>query len=367
MNEVVDILTTHTGSLPRPGDLAQVLIRADHGEEIPDLDRQVTAAVSEVVGHQSEVGIDIVNDGEAGKVSYSTYVVDRIEGFGGESAAALTLPEAEDFPEFYARIPTFDVSRPACVGPLRHRSSAPIQTDIANLKQGLEQTTAHAAFLTAASPGVIAEFLENQHYATQEEYLWALADAMKPEYDAIHEAGLLLQLDCPDLTSRPTAAELELHVEVLNHATRDIPPEGMRLHLCWGNYEAPHNHDVPLGQILGQVLAARPAALSLEAANPRHEHEWRVFEEVELPEGKTLIPGVIDSTTNYIEHPRLVADRITRFARIVGAENVIAGVDCGFATAVTDFDVDAKVAWAKLAVLAEGAALAGRELSGATV
>jgi 5-methyltetrahydropteroyltriglutamate--homocysteine methyltransferase len=363
----MQILTTHTGSLPRPSGLTELLARRDRGEEVPDLDARVSEAVVEVVRHQREVGLDIVNDGEAGRISYSTYVTDRIDGFGGVSEGIpLSDAEAEEFPDFFARGFSLDLARPACVGPLRHRDLGPIQAEIEKLKAAPAGEGTHQTFLSAASPGVITDFLENQHYPTHEEYVWALADAMKPEYDAVHAAGLLLQLDCPDLPIRGPGTELALHIEALNHATRDIPPERMRMHLCWGNYEGPHNHDVPLAEIIERVLAARPAALSLEAANPRHAHEWRVFEEVPLPEGKTLIPGVIDTTTNYVEHPRLVADRLTRFARIVGPERVIAGADCGFASAATESAVDPRIAWAKLRTLGEGAALATEELSGAT-
>jgi 5-methyltetrahydropteroyltriglutamate--homocysteine methyltransferase len=364
----VQILTTHTGSLARPPALTELLVRRDHGEDIPGLDAQVADAVKEIVRRQREVGLDIINDGESGKISYATYVTERIDGFGGKSGATpLSQAEAEEFPEFFARL-DWDktVERPACVAPLRHRGLDPIRADIANLQAALDETDANDAFVTAASPGVISEVLENQHYPTHEEYIWAIAEAMKPEYDAIHAAGLLLQLDCPDLTDRPNAAELVTHIEALNHATRDIPPERMRMHLCWGNFEGPHNHDIPLGEIIEPVLSARPAALSFEAANPRHAHEWRVFEEIDLPEGKTLIPGVIDSTTNYVEHPQLVADRIARYAELVGPERVVAGVDCGFATLAADFAVDPKIAWAKLRVLGEGAALAGRALSRAS-
>jgi 5-methyltetrahydropteroyltriglutamate--homocysteine methyltransferase len=367
MSSQTRIRTTHTGSLPRPADLTELLVKWDFGEAAPGLDERVETAVAEVVGKQREVGLDIVNDGEAGRFTYSTYFTDRLDGFGGTSDDDLVLAEAEEFPEYFKRIPSGELARPACVGPLRHRDPAPAQREIGTLRAALGESADQEAFLSAASPGVITVFLQNQYYATHEEYVWALADAMKPEYDAIHAAGLLLQLDCPDLPICRTPAELETHIAALNHATRDIPPERMRMHLCWGNYPGPHNHDVPLDEILGPVLGARPAGLSLEGANPRHAHEWRVFEDVELPEGKTLIPGVIDSTSNYIEHPRLVAERITNYARVVGADRVIAGVDCGFASGATDAYVDPAIVWAKLRVLGEGAALAEGELSRSSV
>jgi 5-methyltetrahydropteroyltriglutamate--homocysteine methyltransferase len=233
----------------------------------------------------------------------------------------------------------------------------------------LQGTHPAEAFMTAASPGVIARFLENQYYPTHEAYLFALADAMKVEYDTIYQAGFLLQLDCPDLTgnrqirgAEKGAGYLALHIEALNHAVRDIPADRMRLHVCWGNYEGPHHRDIPLQDIIHTVLQARPAGLSFEAANPRHEHEWKVFEEAILPGGKVLLPGVLDSTTNFIEHPELVAQRITRFASVVGRENVIASTDCGFATFAGFHTVDPRIAWAKLGAMVEGAQIASQEL-----
>ena len=356
------IATTHAGSLPRPADLTDMLVRRDHGERVEDLDARVSDAVLDVVQRQLDAGLTVVNDGEASKINYSTYVTERLDGFGGESGEGRYLPDAwEDFPDFFRSMPEIDLARPACIGPVRHRGLDAARADIANLQAALAATGAEESFMTAASPGVIEGYLENQHYATHEEYIWALADAMKPEYDAIHAAGLLLQLDCPDLAARP--ADGATHLEALDHATRDIPPERMRLHLCWGNYEGPHHDDVPLADLIERVLAARPAALSFEAANPRHAHEWRVFEDVALPDGTVLIPGVIDTTTNYIEHPQLVADRIVRYARLVGPERVIAGTDCGFATIANHLLVDPAIAWAKLAVLRDGADLAERELA----
>jgi 5-methyltetrahydropteroyltriglutamate--homocysteine methyltransferase len=362
------IRTTHTGSLPRPRDLAEMLARRDRGEAVAGFEERVTAAVAEIVERQRAAGIDVVGDGEAGKINYTTYVTERLEGFGGASDEGRSMPrDWVEFPEFFSGIAArVAIARPACVAPVRHRSLDPLRKDIANLRAALGESAAQDAFMTAASPGVIEGYLQNKHYATHEDYIWAVADAMKPEYDAIHAAGFLLQLDSPDLTSRDTPAELASHIAAINHATRDIPPERMRLHLCWGNFEGPHNQDVPLAEIIDLVLTARPAGLSFEAANPRHAHEWRVFEELELPDGKILIPGVIDSTTNYIEHPRLVADRIARYAGLVGRDRVIAGTDCGFATIATYLMVDPAIAWAKLGALSEGARLASRELSRST-
>jgi 5-methyltetrahydropteroyltriglutamate--homocysteine methyltransferase len=368
------IVTTHTGSLPRPLELTGLLTRRDGGESVSGLAELVTQAVKDVVYQQLAAGLHIVNDGEAGKISYATYVAQRLEGFEQADPGPLPPPpEAEDFPDFFAHIARATLARPECVAPVQHRGLAALQAEVATL-QGALLATSHTgdtgrptdAFMTAASPGIIARYLPNRHYSSHEDYIWALADAMKPEYDSIHDSGLILQLDCPDLTVTSNIGELETHTQAINHATRDVPPDRMRLHLCWGNYEGPHTRDVPLSDIIGTVLGARPAGLSFEAANPRHEHEWRVFEEVALPEDKILIPGVIDSTTNYVEHPQLVADRIGRYARIVGAERVIAGTDCGFATTASHVFVHPTVAWAKLRALTDGARLASLQ-AGASV
>jgi 5-methyltetrahydropteroyltriglutamate--homocysteine methyltransferase len=367
------ILTTHTGSLPRPRQLAAALERRDRVEPVDgDLDGQIREAVIDVVRRQVEAGVDVVNDGEAGKIGYSTYVKERLDGFGGEGAPHRPPPDAEDFPEYWAgREDDHGAATPACIAPLAYRETEAVRADIANLKAALQAAGHDGAFMSAASPGVIALFLDNQHYASHEEYVFALADAMKVEYDEIHRAGIVLQLDCPDLAAgRHRYGEdldqfrrrVKLHLDAIAHATRDIPPEEMRLHLCWGNYEGPHHRDVPLADIVDLVLDARPAALSFEAANPRHAHEWTVWEDVDLPEGKVLIPGVLDSTTNYVEHPELVAQRLVRYAELVGRENVMAGSDCGFATFAAAIQVHPTVTWAKLRAMAEGARLASERL-----
>jgi 5-methyltetrahydropteroyltriglutamate--homocysteine methyltransferase len=360
MAEGLEIRTTHTGSLPRPSDLTEMLTRRDHGETVEGLSERITEAVHELVDRQIAAGLDIVNDGEASKISYATYVAERLDGFGEAAPEPMELPgEIDRFPEFYADRLGATVARPACVGPVSHRGLDEVAVDIANLRAALtDRDQTSGAFMSAASPGIIARYLPNRYYATHEEYIWALAEAMKPEYEAIAAAGLIVQLDCPDLPSTHSPAELELHIEAINHATRQIEPERMRMHLCWGNFEAPHTHDVPLAEIITPVLRARPSGLSFEGANPRHAHEWRVFQDVALPDGKTLIPGVIDSTTNYVEHPRLVADRIQRYAAIVGSERVIAGSDCGFATTANHVFVHPTVTWAKLRALVDGAKLA---------
>jgi 5-methyltetrahydropteroyltriglutamate--homocysteine methyltransferase len=362
------ILTTHTGSLPRPPGLPLAAAERTPG--------QLAEAVGSIVQSQIDAGVDVINDGEASKPSYATYVTERLDGFGG-AGEPLRPKDYDDFPEWSKRM-TADPARarrlanPVCTGPVSYRDTSLVQADIANLKSATAGRDADV-FMSAASPGVISIFHQNAYYPTDSDYVAALADAMKTEYDAIHAAGLVLQLDCPDLAMGWNVAGLggsqegflgvvAERVAAINHATRDIPPESMRLHLCWGNYEGPHTSDIPLGQIIGEVLKARPAAISFEGANPRHEHEWAVFEEVSLPDGKAIIPGVIDSTTNYVEHPDLVAQRIERYARLVGRENVLAGSDCGFATFATSSTVDPQVTWAKLAAMADGARRASKVL-----
>ena len=377
MRSTERILTTHTGSLPRPAGLSELLRSIDNGElsdDTPGFRAQVRDAVDGVVARQVAAGIAIVNDGEMSKIGYSTYVKERLDGFGGEDVGfEFPHPDLVDFPEYMVPVMSRLTFRmPACVGEVTYRGLADAQADIDNLRAAADAAGATDAFMTAASPGVIAVFLANRHYRSHEEYLFALADAMKAEYDLIHGAGFVLQVDCPDLAmARHTWGDRTIdefrerirhHVEAINHATRDIPPEHMRLHLCWGNYNGPHRHDVALREIIDIALLARPAAISFEAANPRHEHEWTVFEEVELPDGKILIPGVLDSTTNYVEHPELVAQRIARYAKLVGRENVIAGTDCGFETFADMVHVDPAIAWAKLEAMTEGAELASREL-----
>lgn len=372
------ILTTHTGSLPRSPDLVELMFTREEGTpvDLDHLNKRVREAVAGVVRQQVDVGLDIINDGEMSKPSYATYVKDRLDGFGGEG----TLPMAgdlADFPEFAARTrPERSSGRvrvPCCIGPVRVRDREAVQRDLASLKAALQGIDEKEAFVTSVSPGQISRFLRNQYYPTHEAYLYALADAMKEEYRAIVEAGFLLQVDCPDLAAgRHTQFAAEsldafrrnaaLHVEALDYALDGLPPDRLRMHICWGNYPGPHHRDVPLRDIVDIVLCAHPSGVSFEAANPRHEHEWRIFEAVKLPEDKILIPGVIDSCTNYIEHPELVAQRIARFAQQVGRERVIAGVDCGFGTWVGSTIVDPMIAWAKLRALVEGAALASAEL-----
>lgn len=370
---VPTILTTHTGSLPRPALLAEILTDRDHGRSTAateaEVAGQVRDAVAAVVERQIEAGLDVVSDGEMSKFGYSTYVKERLSGFDGE-AAGLALADLADFPE-HAKTIDLDITTPSCTGPVSYTNTGPVHTDIANLKMATTGKDVTDCFISAASPGVIATFLANQHYASTEGYLFALAEAMKTEYDAIHEAGFQVQLDCPDLAmgrhlSLPPMEidafrrQAEIHIEALNHAVRDIPPERLRMHLCWGNYASPHHHDVPLADIIDLVLRARPSTVLFEAANPRHEHEWRVFEDLTLPDGKIIVPGVIDTLTSYVEHPDLVAERLTRYAGVVGADRVMAGADCGFATFANFLNVDPAIAWVKFDSLSQGARLANQ-------
>ena len=370
-------LTTHTGSLPRPEDLVRTMFAKEESVPVDPvaLKVRIRSAVAAIVEKQIEAGIDIVNDGEMSKPSYATYIKDRLDGFGGESHP-LIYQDLVDFPEFARRVfgdPGRSRRRtPGCNGPITVRDPAAAEADVDNLKTALGRVNAQEAFLSAASPGVISLFFHNGHYSSEEAYLYAIAEAMRQEYETVANAGFILQIDCPDLAmgrhiqyADLSVAEFRnkarLHIEVLNHAVANIPADRLRLHLCWGNYEGPHHCDVPLRDIIETVFLAKPSGLSFEAANPRHAHEWTVFEDVKLPESKILIPGVIESKTNFIEHPELIAQRIGRYAKVVGRENVIAGSDCGYGTWVGQAAVDPGVVWAKLASLAEGARLASRE------
>jgi 5-methyltetrahydropteroyltriglutamate--homocysteine methyltransferase len=367
-------LTTHTGSLPRRETLTKAMFAKEDGVAVDPaaLAAEIAGAVREVVARQHAAGVDIVNDGEMSKPSYATYIKDRLAGFGGTSHP-LQYQDLVDFPELQRRVFS-DPGRarrktPGCTAPVRAGDGAAARADIANLGAAIREASAEEGFLTAASPGLISLFFHNGHYPSHEAYLADIAEAMRSEYEAIVGAGFVLQLDCPDLAmgrhiqfAKLSLDEFRrmarLHIEALNRAVANLPPERMRLHLCWGNYEGPHHYDVALGDIIDVVFAARPAGLSFEAANPRHAHEWALFERVKLPEGKILIPGVLESKSNFIEHPELVAQRIGRYANLVGRENVIAGTDCGYGTWVGQAAVDPAVVWAKLAAMAEGARLA---------
>lgn len=371
------LLTTHTGSLPRSLRLQELLRQREERQSYDPavLDAGIRQGVADIVQRQVEIGLDVVNDGEQGRSQYAAYVKERLTGFEGERVmrARPRLGDS-DFPNFVATHQSSTaLPQPACTGPIAWKDFAAVLHDIELLKAAVAAHPSEEVFMTAASPGVIANFLPNEYYPSEEAYLYALAAVMQHEYRAIVHAGFLLQIDCPDLAmTRVTQfADLSveefvkvvaLHIDVLNLALSGLPPERMRLHLCWGNYEGPHHHDVPLKAIVGEVLRATPVGLSFEGANPRHAHEWKVWEEVRLPDEKVLIPGVLDSTTNFIEHPELVAQRIGRYASIVGRERVIAGTDCGFGTSAWGRKVDTEIAWAKMQAMVEGARIATRAL-----
>ena len=374
------ILTTHVGSLPRPPELRQILVRKDQGEpyDKDTLDRLARQAVVDIVRRQVAVGVDIVNDGEMSKPGYSTYIADRLSGFAGHEPAKPRL-DTKDHPNFLAaleRMTGSNVARRAvCVGPIAWRDREPLAQDIANLQAALGQVSVVEGFMTAASPGLVPVFQTNSYYPSHEAYVEAIAAAMQEEYEAIVKAGFVLQLDCPDLamahhTSFQDLDETDFlkraafHVEVLNHALRNVPADRARIHICWGNYEGPHDHDIPFAKVAPILVKSKPQALVVEAANPRHAHEWNVWQETKLPDDKILIPGVLDTSTNYVEHPDLVAERICRFADIVGRERVIAGTDCGFGTFAGYGKLDPDISFKKLGAMVEGAAIASKRLWG---
>ncbi|MGC6519735.1 MAG: cobalamin-independent methionine synthase II family protein [Candidatus Puniceispirillaceae bacterium] len=374
------ILTSHVGSLPRSQDVVDFIFARENGKayDAGQFAGCMTDACSETVRRQVEAGIDIVSDGETSKISYATYVKDRYTGFSGDSPR--NAPgDLKLFPGFLERLAndggTPQYARPMCTGEVVSKGQDELQADIANLKAGMAAHGAERGFMNAASPGVISLFLQNQHYPTREAYLAALADAMKAEYETIVDAGLDLQLDCPDLalSRHMLFADLSdeefvgianMHVDALNHALRDIDPARVRVHICWGNYEGPHVCDIDMDKVFATLMSTRARYVLFETSNPRHAHEWTVFRDRagEIPEDKVLVPGVVDTTTNFVEHPELVAQRIDRFVNIVGAERVIAGSDCGFGTFAGFGAVDPDIAYAKLATLAEGAALASSRL-----
>ena len=380
------ILTTHVGSLPRPDDLLPLLEAQERCEPV---DRDAMAArtrdaVREIVERQMRAGVDIVCDGEVSKISYTFYVRHRLGGVGVAAERHAEVPQYAahsdllEHPDFHERMQRAQgaatwftrAALPVCVGPISYADLAPLQADLDNLAAARAAEGPHEVFVNAASPGVLTKFVPDIHYRDEDAYVEALANAMRVEYEAIHKAGFLLQIDAPDLGSArhnqyAALSEAEFlriadrNVEALNHATAAIPPEAMRLHICWGNYEGPHTHDVPLAAMLPACFKARPQALLFEGANPRHAHEWEDLAAAKIPDEQILIPGVVDSTSNFVEHPRLIAQRIENYARIVGRERVIAGTDCGFATfAGPNNAVVPSVVWAKLAAMAEGAKLA---------
>ena len=371
------ILTTHTGSLPRTPKVVELLLAEQKhpGARRAELRTAVAEAVAHVVNKQVECGLDIINDGEQGRTDYTVHVLDRLTGFEGESAPPMGTGD-EEFPELAAILKQFATPfqhRPMCTGAVAWKDWPAAEVDIALAKQAVQSVQAEEFFMTSPSPGQIARYLKNRHYKSEEAYVYALADVMSREYRTIVDAGFILQLDCPDLAMLRHMVYLNLplsefrkiiavNVAALNHAVKDIPADRMRMHVCWGSTMAPRHTDVPLRDIIDIVLTAKPQAVSFPAANGRHEHEWKIWREVKLPEGKIVIPGVIDSTVNTVEHPEVVCDRILNFANVVGRENVIAGVDCGFGTFAGRVQVDTKIVWMKLASLTEGAAMASKEL-----
>lgn len=370
------ILTSHVGSLPRGQDVVDYIFAREHGKNYDTgaFDACMTAAVSETVRKQVEAGVDIVSDGETSKISYATYVKDRYTGFDGDSPRNAPA-DLKQFPSFLKRLAddggTPQYARPMCVGEVKSKGQGELQKDIANLQAGMAQHGVERGFMNAASPGVISLFLQNDHYPTRDAYLAALADAMKEEYETIVAAGLDLQLDCPDLALSRHMLFNDLsdeeflkiaasHVEALNHALQDVPAEKVRVHICWGNYEGPHVCDIAMSKMFDTLMSTKSRYVLFETSNPRHGHEWAVFKErkTDIPDDKVLVPGVVDTTTNFVEHPELVAQRISRFIDIVGSDRVIAGSDCGFGTFAGFGAVDPDIAYAKLNALSEGAKIA---------
>jgi 5-methyltetrahydropteroyltriglutamate--homocysteine methyltransferase len=374
------ILTTHVGSLPRDPEVAEILLARERGDEYDkdQLNVALTRAVKEIVAKQVAAGIDVVSDGEMGKLSYSTYITDRLTGFGGTTERRPNLDVAP-YPEFREKMARMTgaqpMSRAACIGPIEIKDRGLLQHDVEHFVTARDASNPVEAFMTAASPGVISVFQPNQYYPTHEAYIQRLAEVMKEEYEAIVGAGFLLQIDCPDLAmARHTAFQdlseeeflkrAEVQVEALNYALMNVPAESVRMHVCWGNYEGPHDHDIPVEKIMPILLKAKPQAYQFEASNSRHAHEWKAWRDAKLPDDKVVIPGVLDSTSNFIEHPELVAQRIEQFASIFGRERVIAGSDCGFGTFAGFGKMDPGIVFKKLEAAAQGAEIASDRLWG---
>ncbi len=374
------ILATHVGSLPRTQEVVDFIFARERGETFDqaEFDECMARAVVETVGRQVEAGVDVVSDGETSKISYATYVKDRYSGFAGDSPRNAPA-DLKMFPSFLKRLAddggTPQYVRPMCVGEVRSKGQGELRKDIDNLKSAMAAHGIGRGFVNAASPGVISLFLQNDFYPSRDAYLGALADAMREEYETITAAGLDLQLDCPDLalsrhmlfaglTDEEFVKVAEMHVEALNHALENVPQERVRVHICWGNYEGPHCCDIAMDRVFSTLMSTKSRYVLFETSNPRHGHEWTTFRDrrAEIPEDKVLVPGVVDSTTNFIEHPELVAQRIGRFVDIVGAERVMAGSDCGFGTFAGFGAVDPDIAFAKLGALTEGAAIASSRL-----
>jgi 5-methyltetrahydropteroyltriglutamate--homocysteine methyltransferase len=387
------ILTTHVGSLPRPADLLDFLLAREQRAALDEaaFEARLTRAVSEIVAQQKAAGIDSVCDGEQSKISYTFYVRHRLSGIGTAQGVDIGAPpqtaahrDILDHPDFAERMRAARggtswfaaAAVPYCTGPVTYQDGGPLERDLRNLTAACAASAPVEAFVPAASPGVLTKFVPDRYYNNEDAYVEALADALSVEYEAIHRAGFILQIDAPDLGSARhnqyqhlSDAEFlriaERNIAAVNHATRNIPPEAMRMHICWGNYEGPHTHDIPLAKVLEVAMRARPSGFQFEAANPRHAHEWEDLKGAKIPDDKVMMPGCLDSTTNFVEHPRLIAQRICNVANIVGRERVVAGADCGFATfAAQQNMVVPSVVWAKLAALAQGASIATDQLWG---
>jgi 5-methyltetrahydropteroyltriglutamate--homocysteine methyltransferase len=375
------ILTTHVGSLPRPQDVVDQVWAEDKGEDVDraEYERVIGAAVKQRVRDQVDAGVDFVSDGEMSKIGYATYIRHRLSGFEVGDVPRATPADLDAYPSFRDRLAkagaTAKYLRPICRGPITYEHTEPMEHDLARLNAAIDGQRVHGAFMNAPSPGIIALFQPNEYYGTLDEYLDALAEAMKVEYEGIVNAGIVLQIDAPDLAmgrhimyrDEPDEVFVKAtvrHVEAINQALRDIPADRVRLHLCWGNYEGPHHLDIGVEKIIDSVLHAKPQTILFEAANPRHAHEWTAWGDASIPDDKILAPGVISSTSNYIEHPELIAQRIQTYAAIVGPERVVAGTDCGFGTWSGFGPIDPEICWAKLRALADGAALASSRLFG---
>ena len=373
------ILTTHVGSLPRPDDVVEQVFKVDNGEAVDpaEYDRIIGGAVADRVRHQADAGVDLVSDGEMSKIGYATYIRHRLSGFELGDVPRATPADLDAYPSFRDRLAkagaTAKYKRPICRGPISYENHEPLERDLAHLRAAVDASDVTGGFMNAPSPGVVALFQPNEFYGTLDEYLDALADAMKVEYEGIVNAGFQLQIDAPDLAmgrhimyrDQPDEVFVEAterHVAAINRALADVPGDQVRLHVCWGNYEGPHHLDIPVERIMDHILEAKPATILFEAANPRHAHEWTAWRDAAIPDDKILAPGVISSTSNYIEHPELIAQRLQTFAAIVGPDRVVAGTDCGFGTWSGFGPIDPTICWAKLESLSQGAALASSRL-----
>ncbi len=374
------ILTTHVGSLPRPQDVVDLIFAQDRGESIDQakFDTTVQRAVDDVIRKQVEVGVDIPSDGEQSKISYATYIRHRLTGFEGDSSRP-TPQDLDDFPDYRDKLVkeghSATYKRPVCKGEIKVKSLEPVKEDIARMKAALAKAKVDEGFMNSVSPGTVAVFQPNEYYPTHEKYMAAVSEGMRAEYEEIVKSGLLLQLDCPDLAMGRHSRfkdldeagflrNAEIQVEALNQALANVPADRVRMHVCWGNYEGPHTHDIALTKILPIIMKAKPMAFLLEGANPRHAHEWEVWKTYKLPADKVLVPGVVETTSNFVEHPEVVAQRIVRYAEIIGRERILAGSDCGFGTFAGFGPVHPSVGWMKLKSLAEGAEIASKKLWG---